>query len=30
VKESRENLLSQPSGIAYAIPVGFVREMLSP
>jgi len=29
VKESRESLLSMPSGIAYAIPVRFLRELLS-
>lgn len=28
VKESRENLLKQPSGISYAIPANFIRELL--
>jgi serine protease Do len=28
VKESKENLLKQPSGIAYAIPANFIRELL--
>jgi S1-C subfamily serine protease len=28
VKGSRENLLSQPSGITYAIPVRYVRQLL--
>lgn len=29
VKESKENLLKQPSGIAYAIPANFIRELLA-
>jgi S1-C subfamily serine protease len=29
VKGSKESALSHPSGISYAIPVGFVRELLS-
>ena len=28
VKESRESLLQRPSGISYAIPVKFVKELL--
>jgi S1-C subfamily serine protease len=28
VKSTKENVLSQPSGITYAIPVGFLRDLL--
>ena len=28
VKESKETLLSSPSGIAYAIPVKYVKQLL--
>lgn len=28
VKESKENLLSKPSGISYAIPIGYARTLL--